>query len=143
MRLSFVLKAIPTELKLSLNSLMTMSMEAVMKTRSLALALAVSTDFGLTPAIADEHEHPDAGEKLGKVSFSSSCKPEVQQSLQRAVAMLHSFRYRETEKEFRDLLARDPVVCNRRLGHRRNPDGQSACRRRAAAGMGGAGATGD
>jgi tetratricopeptide (TPR) repeat protein len=83
-------------------------MEASMKTRRLSLVLAMSTALGFIPALADEHDHSHAAEKLGKVSFSNSCKPEVQESFQRAVAMLHSFRYTETEKGFRDVLVRDP-----------------------------------
>lgn len=45
---------------------------------------------------------------LGKVDFKNSCKPEVQADLQRSVAMLHSFRYLETERSFREVLAKDP-----------------------------------
>ena len=47
-------------------------------------------------------------DQLGKVAFENSCNPAVQESFQRAVAMLHSFRYVETEKAFREVLARDP-----------------------------------
>jgi tetratricopeptide (TPR) repeat protein len=47
-------------------------------------------------------------DQLGKVDFQNSCSPAVQESFQRAVAMLHSFRYAETEKAFREVLVRDP-----------------------------------
>jgi tetratricopeptide (TPR) repeat protein len=47
-------------------------------------------------------------EQLGKVDFPNSCAPAVQEPFQRAVAMLHSFRYTETEKAFREVLAQDP-----------------------------------
>src|SRR5438132_13361776 len=47
-------------------------------------------------------------EQLGKVDFPNSCSPAVQPQFQRAVAMLHSFRYAETEKAFREVLAQDP-----------------------------------
>jgi tetratricopeptide (TPR) repeat protein len=47
-------------------------------------------------------------DQLGKVDFDNSCSPVVQESFQRAVAMLHSFRYAETEKAFREVLAQDP-----------------------------------
>jgi tetratricopeptide (TPR) repeat protein len=53
---------------------------------------------------AKSHEH----EQLGKVDFPNSCTPAVQATFQRAVAMLHSFRYAETEKAFREVLAQDP-----------------------------------
>jgi tetratricopeptide (TPR) repeat protein len=47
-------------------------------------------------------------EQLGTVDFANSCSPGVQEAFQRSVAMLHSFRYVETEKSFRDVLAQDP-----------------------------------
>src|SRR5213593_2805860 len=47
-------------------------------------------------------------EQLGKVDFPNSCSPAVQEQFQRAVAMLHSFRYGEGEKAFREVLAQDP-----------------------------------
>jgi hypothetical protein len=49
-----------------------------------------------------------AQDKLGKVSFQTSCDPKVQPRFERAVAMLHSFWYSEGEKTFRDVLAKDP-----------------------------------
>lgn len=48
------------------------------------------------------------GHHLGKVDFKNSCTSEVQDTFQRSVAMLHSFRYLETEKSFREVLAKDP-----------------------------------
>jgi hypothetical protein len=48
-----------------------------------------------------------APEKLGKVSFANSCQPAVQASLERAVALLHSFWFRESERAFREVWARD------------------------------------
>jgi len=50
----------------------------------------------------------DGPEKLGKVSFANSCQPAVQQSLERGVALLHSFWFRESDAAFRDVVARDP-----------------------------------
>ena len=47
-------------------------------------------------------------EQLGAVDFKNSCTPAVQTTFQRGVAMLHSFRYSETEKTFREVLAQDP-----------------------------------
>lgn len=46
--------------------------------------------------------------KLGKVNFANSCSPSVQEKFQRSVAMLHSFRYGEGEKSFREVLVEDP-----------------------------------
>ncbi|MGH6814516.1 MAG: hypothetical protein ACREC6_02315, partial [Hyphomicrobiaceae bacterium] len=47
-------------------------------------------------------------EQLGMVSFANSCKPEVQAGFTRAVALLHSFWFREGEKTFREVLEQDP-----------------------------------
>jgi tetratricopeptide (TPR) repeat protein len=55
-----------------------------------------------------QHATSQPGDQHGTVSFENSCRPEVQPLFQRAVAMLHSFRYVETEKAFREVLARDP-----------------------------------
>jgi tetratricopeptide (TPR) repeat protein len=47
-------------------------------------------------------------EQLGTVDFQNSCSPAVQESFLRGVAMLHSFRYFETERTFRAVLVQDP-----------------------------------
>lgn len=56
------------------------------------------------------HVYPQghSGHGSGTVDFKNSCKPDVQELLQKSVAMLHSFRYGETEKGFREVLAADP-----------------------------------
>jgi hypothetical protein len=49
-----------------------------------------------------------AQEKLGNVSFPTSCDRKVQTQFDRAVAMLHSFWFQQGEKAFREVLERDP-----------------------------------
>ena len=49
-----------------------------------------------------------APQKLGKVSFPTTCAAESQPRFERAVALLHSFWFPEAEKAFRDVLAHDP-----------------------------------
>ena len=49
-----------------------------------------------------------AQEKLGRVSFPTSCDHKVQAQFDRAVAMLHSFWFQQGEKAFREVLERDP-----------------------------------
>lgn len=49
-----------------------------------------------------------AQEKLGSVTFPTSCNPKVQARFNRAVAMLHSFWFQQGEKAFREVLERDP-----------------------------------
>ena len=55
----------------------------------------------------DEHDHL-APEKLGTVSFATSCKPEVQAEFNRAVALLHSFTYKAADSAFRSVTQEDP-----------------------------------
>ena len=64
----------------------------------------------LLPALLsaqEEHHHP-APEKLGTVSFPTSCQPETQQQFNRAVALLHSFAYSAAEDSFRSVAEQDP-----------------------------------
>ncbi len=58
-------------------------------------------------AVDDQHQHPRP-EKLGTVSFPTSCAPAVQARFGRAVALLHSFWYEEAEKAFNEVAAADP-----------------------------------
>jgi hypothetical protein len=63
-----------------------------------------------TPARAqDEHPH-QAGDlgRVGKVHFPVTCPPELQGDFDRAVALLHSFFYEESERQFAAIAARDP-----------------------------------
>ena len=56
---------------------------------------------------AQEHQHP-VPEKLGVVSFPTSCSATVQKQFERAVSLLHSFAYSAAEKSFRDVANADP-----------------------------------
>ena len=61
------------------------------------------------PAVA-QHEHPasaTAPEKLGTVSFETSCAPTVRGEFNRAVALLHSFEFRPAMESFTRVLERD------------------------------------
>jgi tetratricopeptide (TPR) repeat protein len=62
-----------------------------------------------TPALA-QHEHPasaTAPEKLGTVTFETSCAPAVRDEFNRAVALLHSFEFRPAMEGFTRVLERD------------------------------------
>jgi len=77
------------------------AMNPYIRTAVLLLFLMLSTpSFG--------QSQPKSPEQLGKVDFPNSCAPAVQTTFLRGVAMLHSFRYAETEKSFREVLAQDP-----------------------------------
>lgn len=73
------------------------------------MRLAIVLAF-LLPAFSgaqEQHNHP-APEKLGTVSFPISCKAEVQEGFNRAVALLHSFAYLDAEKGFHSVVEQDP-----------------------------------
>ena len=46
-------------------------------------------------------------EQLGNVNFPTSCSSAVQPTIEKAVALLHSFQYKESEQTFSDAAARD------------------------------------
>ena len=72
-------------------------------------------------------------DKLGKVTFPTSCDPAVQAEFDRGVAMLHSYWFLIARRKFEEILKQDPTcamaywgVAMDRLGntlqlHRREP----------------------
>ncbi|HXV87330.1 MAG TPA: bacterial transcriptional activator domain-containing protein, partial [Gemmatimonadales bacterium] len=54
-----------------------------------------------------DHAAPHA-EKLGRVTFATSCQPAVQADFERAVALLHSFWWEESGVAFRAVAEADP-----------------------------------
>ena len=53
-------------------------------------------------------QHGDMhGHKLGKVEFTNSCSPAVQDKFLRGVAMLHSFYYSAAQRAFEEVVAED------------------------------------
>ena len=74
-----------------------------MKARAFLVILVLSLSIG-TPGIGQSQSK----EQLGTVNFPNSCSAAAQETFQRGVAMLHSFRYGEAEKTFREALAQDP-----------------------------------
>lgn len=89
-----------------------------MRLRSIVLIFSLTTwaltvwnpVFSQSVVRADDgHDHHhDAGEKLGTVSFPTSCAPGEQKSFERALALLHSFEYEEAENQFKEVAAKDP-----------------------------------
>jgi tetratricopeptide (TPR) repeat protein len=57
-----------------------------------------------------QHEHHGTGaaETLGTVEFPTSCRPETRDGFNRAVALLHSFEFRDAISGFETVLAADP-----------------------------------
>ena len=62
----------------------------------------------LLAAQMEMHDHAHHDERLGTVSFASSCSAAAQPMITRGVALLHSFWYEESEKTFRAAAAADP-----------------------------------
>ena len=56
----------------------------------------------------DAHRHLDSNQKLGTVSFPTSCASSVQKPFERGVALLHSFWYDEADKQFQQVANQDP-----------------------------------
>ena len=74
---------------------------SVFETLFIFLALPASSLFADTLSAAP----PD---QLGKVNFPTSCSAEVQPTIEKGVALLHSFQYTESGKTFADAAKRDP-----------------------------------
>ncbi len=79
-----------------------------MKTSNLILiaTLAGLMSFSLVQA-QETHQH-DPSEKLGHVNFPVSCTAPAQTQFNRAMALLHSFQYAESEIAFATVSATDP-----------------------------------
>jgi tetratricopeptide (TPR) repeat protein len=67
------------------------------------LSLAPDLFFAQEP----QHHH-DADEKLGTVSFPTSCAPAVQPQFERGVALLYSFEYEVADAQFEEVAKKDP-----------------------------------
>jgi hypothetical protein len=76
-----------------------------------AVVLAGSMRGQPMPGTA-HHHHDDAlppGEKLGVVSFPTSCAVRSQVAIERGVALLHSFGYVEAQMQFEAIVKDDPA----------------------------------
>ena len=73
--------------------------------RAPLVAVAFTAAAGISlaqPAFAQSEQ------KLGKVNFETSCKPEAQKHFNRAMLYQHSFFYRASNQAFEDTLKADP-----------------------------------
>ena len=71
--------------------------------------ISLSLLFIFSPFLnAQETHNHGVPEKLGKVSFPTSCLPAVQQQFDRGVALLHSFAYTPAENTFQGVAELDP-----------------------------------
>jgi tetratricopeptide (TPR) repeat protein len=79
-----------------------------MKTRLLLLTAAAILLGSCSLWSDDYHEHFNPNEKLGTVSFPTSCSTAVQKPFERGVALLHSFWYDEAQRQFKEVAEKDP-----------------------------------
>src|SRR5216684_619479 len=56
----------------------------------------------------EEHHHAISEEEIGSVHFLTSCQPDIAESFNRAVALLHSFQYEQARQAFAEISERYP-----------------------------------
>jgi tetratricopeptide (TPR) repeat protein len=81
-----------------------------MKAAKFALLALIGT-LPLAPlsfSAQEPQHHHDVEEKVGSVSFATSCAPEVQAQFERGVALLYSFEYEMADAQFEEVAKRDP-----------------------------------
>jgi hypothetical protein len=69
---------------------------------------------------------PMKPEKLGKLSFPTSCDPKVQAEFERGVAMIHSYWFLIARRTFEGVLREDPNCAMAYWGDRARPPQQLA-----------------
>jgi tetratricopeptide (TPR) repeat protein len=79
-----------------------------MKAPKYALLAFISSLSLAADLLAQEPHHHDADEKVGAVSFPTSCAPAVQSQFERGVALLHSFEYEVADAQFEEVAKKDP-----------------------------------
>lgn len=74
-----------------------------------SMALLCVTGLPCAPAArASEGAAPSATERLGTVSFSTSCSESVGAAFNRGVALLHDFWYDEAQRQFERIAQAEP-----------------------------------
>ena len=77
--------------------------------KSALLALIGTMSLAPLSLSAQEPQHNhDVDEKLGTVSFATSCAPTVQSQFERGVALLYSFEYEVADAQFEEVTKKDP-----------------------------------
>lgn len=56
----------------------------------------------------DDHHHALTEEEVGSVHFSTSCRTDLAENFNRAVALLHSFQYEQARQAFTEISRQDP-----------------------------------
>ena len=79
-----------------------------MRKALLSVTLGLASISGSALRADEGHLHAHAEEKLGTVSFPTSCASADQKPFERGVALLHSFWYDEAYKQFQQVADQDP-----------------------------------
>ena len=79
-----------------------------MRRRLLFVGLSLALICGSALWADEGHHHADEKEKLGTVSFAISCAPQEERSIERGIALLHSFWFDEAQKQFEEAAQKDP-----------------------------------
>ena len=74
---------------------------------ALVLAALLAGNARAAEEMEHHRDHP-APEKLGAVTFATSCDPQTKASFERAVALLHSFAYALSRQAFAEIADSDP-----------------------------------
>jgi tetratricopeptide (TPR) repeat protein len=72
------------------------------------LSLASLSVASLLLSAQEPQHHHDVDEKVGSVTFTTSCAPEVQSQFERGVALLYSFEYEMADAQFEEVAKKDP-----------------------------------
>jgi tetratricopeptide (TPR) repeat protein len=82
--------------------------EGRMRKAWLSVTLCLASICGSALWADEGHLHAHAEEKLGTVSFPTSCASAIQKPFERGVALLHSFWFDEAYKQFQQVTDQDP-----------------------------------
>lgn len=76
--------------------------------RCLTAVLASVVFFVVFAVCQEDHHHALTEEEVGSVHFSTSCRADLGDSVNRAVALLHSFQYEQARQAFTEISSHDP-----------------------------------
>ena len=72
-------------------------------------AVLASALFLAPPVFCQEHhQHALTDQEVGSVHFSTSCRADLAENFNRAVALLHSFQYEQSRQSFTEISQQDP-----------------------------------
>ena len=61
-----------------------------------------------SPVEANSHTGAVAADQLGRVDFPTSCSSKVQRTIEKGVALLHSFQYQQAKQVFTEAATQEP-----------------------------------